>query len=313
MSQAPRHTQANLRGKTIAVTGASGMIGVYICRSLLRAGVRVIGVVRDPDKASFLVKEGVEFRPADLADTEALTRAFAACDAVVSNAAMYRADKHVSTWQHYERANVTGTCNVFEAAHRAEVTRIVHISTCGVYRWALVRTLDEQSPQIEGHRQQGSPYRATKQISERLAWEYAERLNLHLTTLRPAGVFGARDRNRMSRIRRWLQLPILPMPSILFPFAYAGDVADAVVGALASDASIGHAYNVGGHLLQYADFVKAVADLSGSSTRIVALPMPIGLRLDDSRAQRDIGFHCRPLREALSEVLNEDAAGLPAD
>ena len=31
----------DLNGKTIAVTGASGMIGVYICRSLLRAGARV--------------------------------------------------------------------------------------------------------------------------------------------------------------------------------------------------------------------------------------------------------------------------------
>lgn len=26
----------NLQGKTVAVTGASGMIGVYICRRLLR-------------------------------------------------------------------------------------------------------------------------------------------------------------------------------------------------------------------------------------------------------------------------------------
>ena len=51
-----------LKGKTIAVTGASGMIGVYICRALLAAGARVIGVVRNTNKAAFLKDEGVEFR-----------------------------------------------------------------------------------------------------------------------------------------------------------------------------------------------------------------------------------------------------------
>ena len=55
----------DLNGKTIAVTGASGMIGVYICRALLKRGARVVGVVRNPDKAAFLASEGVEFRRAD--------------------------------------------------------------------------------------------------------------------------------------------------------------------------------------------------------------------------------------------------------
>ena len=65
----------DIQGKTIAVTGASGMIGIYICRSLLRAGAKVVGVVRNPAKAAFLAEEGVEFRTADLADVEAAIRA----------------------------------------------------------------------------------------------------------------------------------------------------------------------------------------------------------------------------------------------
>lgn len=145
----------DLRGKTVAVTGASGMIGVYICRSLLRAGAKVIGVVRNPEKAAFLKQEGVVFRSADLADADALTRAFEGCDAIVSNAAMYVATKAFGAWGAHERANVEGTRNVYEAAHRAGVRRVVHISTFGVYRWTPWRTLHEMSPQLDGPRRQG--------------------------------------------------------------------------------------------------------------------------------------------------------------
>ena len=80
----------DLKGKNIAVTGATGMIGVYICRALLKRGAHVIGVVRNPDKADFLRREGVEFRKADLLDYASLERAFVGIDAVVSNAALYQ-------------------------------------------------------------------------------------------------------------------------------------------------------------------------------------------------------------------------------
>jgi len=36
LTASPLPKLPDLRGRTIAVTGASGMIGVYICRSLLR-------------------------------------------------------------------------------------------------------------------------------------------------------------------------------------------------------------------------------------------------------------------------------------
>ena len=67
---------ANLQGKTVAVTGASGMIGAYLCRSLLAAGAHVVGVVRTPSKAAFLsmladpeYRAATEHRTAALADS----------------------------------------------------------------------------------------------------------------------------------------------------------------------------------------------------------------------------------------------------
>lgn len=54
----------------------------------LEAGACVRGVVRNPDKARFLERGGVEFATADLMDREALTDSFRGCDAVVSSAAL---------------------------------------------------------------------------------------------------------------------------------------------------------------------------------------------------------------------------------
>jgi nucleoside-diphosphate-sugar epimerase len=307
LTASPLPKLPDLRGRTIAVTGASGMIGVYICRSLLRAGAQVIGVVRNPDKAGFLTGEGVVFRRADLADPAALERAFAGCDAVVSNAALYVVARAMSAWREHEQANVTGTLNVLDAAQRAGVRRVVHISTFGIYRWSLWRTLNEQSPQLDGEHRQGGPYRATKQLSEQRAWERANSLGIGLSTLRPAGVFGARDANLMGPVSRLLKLPLLVLPSIRFPFVYAGDVADAVTGALGNDASIGQAYNVCGTAHQFADFVKAVVAAQGRRTLVLGIPLPMGLDADNSKAERDIGFRSRPLAQALAEVQQDQA------
>ena len=313
MPTPPPTPRLDLQGKTIAVTGASGMIGVYICRHLLRAGASVIGVVRNPDKAAFLAQEGVIFRRADLADGDALRVAFTGCDAVVSNAAMYVIAKSMSVWQEHERANINGTRNVLQAAHQAQVKRVVHVSTFGIYRWSLLRVLNEASPQLDGRRRQGGPYRATKQVSEALAWQLAKELGLAMTTLRPTGVFGARDNNLLRPVHRLLRLPVLLLPSVRFPFVYAGDVADAVVGALRNPDSAGQAYNVGGTTHQFSNFVKAAAQAIGRRVPTLALPLPVGMRVDSSKAERELGYQSRPLQEALREIAQEESKAAARD
>ncbi len=297
----------DLKGKTIAVTGASGMLGTYLCRSLLAAGAHVVGVVRSPDKAPFLEDEGVTFRKADLKDPISLEDAFEGCDAVISNAAMYVATKSFGAWQAHRRANVEGTSNVFESASRAGVTRIVHISTFGVYRWSVFRPLHEESPQVAGEKRKGGAYRATKQISEDLAWKLAHELGLKLTVVRPTAVYGARDPNTMAMIYRVMQWPFLALPSIGFPLAYAGDVADATVNALANDQTVGQAYNLGGDSQQLANFLCAVVRARGKGPRILPLPLPIRIRTDNRKAERELKFRNRDFDQALKEIMVEDA------
>ena len=263
----------NLEGKTVAVTGASGMIGVYICRRLLKAGAKVVGVVRNPEKAAFLSEEGVEFRKADLNAPDSLESAFKGCDVVVSNAAMYVVKKSMGAWDAHEKANQEGTRNVMESSHKAGVKRVIHISTFGIYKWSIFRVLNENSPQLNGAKRQGGAYRATKQTSEALAWALAQKHGIELTTLRPTAVYGARDNNLLQPVYRLLKLPFLLLPSIAFPIVYAGDVANAVAGAVSNEASAGNAYNVGGDQHQFSDFMKAVFNVIAKKPPLLSLPL----------------------------------------
>jgi dihydroflavonol-4-reductase len=298
----------DVRNRTIAVTGATGFLGAYLCRALQRHGAHVVGVVRNPEKAPFLQREGVELRKADLMDREALTRALARCDAMVSNAALYSILNQ--RWEDNYQANKLGTENAYEAAAAAGVPRIVHISTFGVYRWHLgLPTIDHASPVLDGTRRQGGAYRATKQMSEALAFQISHARGLATTAIRPAGIYGARDRNTMPYFRALMHLPILPVPTFRFPFVYAGDIAEAVVGALRNDASAGKAYLTAGRSDTVYDFVRAWKEAAGKKNWVLPIPVPTGVRIDCSAAEREIGFKNVSYVDGLRATFEEEARG----
>ena len=297
----------DIRNATVAVTGATGMLGAYLCQALLQAGARVVGVVRNPQRAGFLVEQGVEMRKADLLDPAALETAFRGCDAAVANAALYRVTN--MRWQDNYNANKVGTENTYEALARAGVGRAVHISTFGVYRWHLgLPVIDDASPVIEGSRRQGGAYRASKQLSEALAFSISQARGIATTAVRPAGIYGARDQNTLPYIRGLMRLPIVPAPTFRFPFVYAGDVANAVVGALRNDASAGKAYLTAGRPDTIYDFLSAYKRVSGNRAWLMRIPIPTGMRIDCSLAERDLGFSNVPYDEGLAACFATEAA-----
>ena len=297
----------DIQNKVIAVTGASGMLGVYICRALLARGARVRGVVRNPEKAAFLADEGVTFAQADLEDRPALARAFEGADAIVSNAALYSITNH--RWTDNMRANKQGTENVYEAAAEAGVNRAVHISTFGVYKLRPGRPLDEDSPQVDGSKRQGGAYRASKQVSEVIARELCAKHGIGLTVLRPTGVYGARDTNLIRPLMPLMKSPFLPLPTGSFPLVYAGDVAEAVAGSLLHDVAIDRTYNTGGNGDSILQFGRAWREAAGKRFPLfLPIPLPLHFKVDNSRAEAEIGFRNRSFVEGLREVLQEEQA-----
>ena len=120
-----------LQGLQVAVTGATGFIGRYLCAALQQRGAQVIGVARNPERVPQLRELCVALRRADLADPAALARGFAGADVVISNAALFKLGN--TNWREHEQTNIEGGRNVLRAASQAGAGRLILVSSCGVY------------------------------------------------------------------------------------------------------------------------------------------------------------------------------------
>ena len=107
--------------RRVLVTGMSGLIGDAVRRRLEdRFTLRALN--RRPIS-------GVDCHQADIGDLDAIAPAFRDVDAVVHLAANVATDRDRGGWEAVLHDNVIGTYNVFEAARRASVTRVIYASS----------------------------------------------------------------------------------------------------------------------------------------------------------------------------------------
>ena len=294
-----------LRGKRIAVTGATGFLGRYIVDRLLARGAYVVGVVRNPGKVPELAAKGVELRKADLGEPDRLVAGFGGADAVVSNAALFALGNQ--SWAEHERANVEGTRNVMTACKDAGVRRVVHVSSVAVYGLFARGRLHEDAPQLgaDTRRLPWNVYAVSKAISEQEAWRLARQHGLDLTTVRPCTIYGAFDPNFMPLFKRVSSWPVSIRPvGMRMSYVYAGDVAEGIALALERERSIGRAYNLTGDGETWQDLTDAWA-AAGGKTPSFALPIPLPLTpdFDSTRAKQELGWRPRSLVDGIRETL----------
>jgi len=148
--------------RAVLVTGMSGLIGGALRRHL-EGQYDLRALNRRP-------VAGVSCHQADIADLDAIAPAFVGVDTVVHLAAVTGS---VETFDPILRGNVIGTYNVFEAARRAGVGRVVYASSgATVSAW-----------------ERDAPYSAlvAGRYDEAGTWPTMT----HETPTRPAGLYGA--------------------------------------------------------------------------------------------------------------------------
>ncbi len=151
-----------MTSRKVLVTGMSGLIG-----ELFRKHARTKYTLTALNRR---LVEGVECYQADIRDLGQIESAFHGKDVVVHLAALAKAD---ATWEEALQFNVVGTYNVFEAARRAGVKRVVYASS-----GATVTGWERELPYsaiVEGH---------YDQIPAK--WQKVT----HETPTRPAGLYG---------------------------------------------------------------------------------------------------------------------------
>ena len=208
------------------VFGGSGFIGRYVVKRLAAAGHVVRVAVKDPEGALFLKPMGAvgQVVPlhAALSNQGEVVRAVEGARFVV-NLVGILSEAHPGDFM---RIHGDGAGRIAQASAAAGVEHLVHVAAIGA---------SDASPSL---------YARSKAAGERAVHAAFPAATL----LRPSLVFGAEDQffNRFAAMAQMLPImPVIEGPTRFQP-VFVGDVADAVMAALALPDAPGRTYELGG-------------------------------------------------------------------
>lgn len=307
-------------GKTILVTGATGLIGNYVTKRLLHEGGAVRAYVRRAAKAQFLESLGAEITVGDITDASTLSRAVKGCQLVFHFAGVI--GNVFKPRSYFDAVNVEGTRIVAEAALEGNVERFIHTSTVAVYGLSATADTDESSPHVLSN----DPYCDTKLQAEQIVRDLFHRRHLPCVIIQPSPVYGPRDETwtlyPIELIRTGRMVVVNGGKGLIQPI-YITDLVDGIILA-AQQGRTGESYILSGSEVltireffgYYARMLKrepirsvpgwlalGLATLFECVSKIIHKPMPFtkcairGTMMQATynidKAMRELGFHPR--------------------
>ena len=303
----------------VMVTGAAGFIGSHLCEALLTRGERVAAVDNfdpyyDPQQkrrniSTSLKNPDFHFHEVDVRDVTAIDTIVRSdgVDRIVHLAALAGVRSSIERASDYVQVNVSGTCNVLEAARRSVVAQVVVASTSSVYgassELPFVETDSADRPL--------APYPATKRAAEVLAHSYCNMHSMNVTVVRLFSVYGPRGRPDMMPYRL-VQSMLLGNEVTMFEggqmwrdWTYVTDIVDGLIAALDIPQSY-KIYNLGrGESVLMTEFAACLEQLSGRQllVRNSSAPAsePISTCADIDAAREHLGYNPKvPFQEGLA-------------
>jgi CDP-glucose 4,6-dehydratase len=306
-------------GRRVLVTGAAGLLGGEVTRTLLGSGATVVGLDIAWTRARPAAVDGLTAVEGDIRDGTLVARLLAdeRPDTVIHLAAQTLVGPAVEDPVSTFRTNVDGTWTVLDACRHAKgVRRIVVASSDKAYGDAGGRPYRETMALRPDH-----PYDASKAMTDLLARTYARTYGLPVAITRCANLYGGGDLN-WSRIVPGTIRSVIEgeAPVIRSDGTFVRDylfVRDAAIGTLVLADAVGRRRELHGEAFNFAAGQRLTAivmaerilrvmrsDLQprilGTSTNEVPVQ-----RVDAARARRDLGW--RP-RMGLSSGLAETVA-----
>lgn len=251
------------------VTGALGCIGAWVVRNLIHEGIStaIFDLASDPRRLRLILTEAelarVQMLSGDISDLSAVEHALKETEAthVLHLAALQipfcKADPVLGA-----RVNVVGTVNVFEAAKRCGLRRVVYASSAAVYG------ISEDYPEGPlGHDAPLRPqthYGVYKQANEGTARVYWKDSGISSIGLRPYVVYGpGRDQGLTSSPTTAMLAAALGQPYQIpfggrFDLQFADDVAKAFIRAARVPFEGADVFNFRGSVVHVREIVEAI-------------------------------------------------------
>ena len=314
---------------TILITGVAGFIGSNLASRLMSenqkrdAGNRfqVIGV----DNLSYglreNVPEGVRFHHIDIRDQN-IHKVFRDVDVVFHLAAKNCISDCQSDPVETSDINVTGTVNVFEAARKTRVRKVVYAESSALYEGSLV------FPTPESEVRPGSFYATSKLAALHFAKAYERFYSLNVTALRYFCVYGpVQDyRRTIPPVMSAFIIRLLKgQPPVIHgtgqkrrDFIYVDDVNDFHLQCIEDPGTDHRTFNLGsGVNFSVLEILELVSDLLEKRMDPIFkpdLPGEAEITLADIREAKKLGWEPKTdirtgLRKAIEYIQSEMAAG----
>ena len=285
------------------VTGGAGFIGSHLCRRLLASGcaVRVLDDLSSGRRENLAALDGeVDLVEGDLRDEALVGAALAEVDYVLHHAAVASVQTSIERPRFEQEVNAVGTLQLFEAARRAGVRRVVFAASAASYgKDPTAPKREEMLPAPE------SPYAISKIAGEYYARVYSSLYGLEVVCLRYFNVFGPRQDPSSPYsgvISIFAERMLAGAAPTVFgdggqsrDFVYVDNVVEANMRACATPGIAGRVYNIGcGRSASLLELVAALNRVLGTAIEpefAPARPGDVRISLADiTRAQRELGY-----------------------
>lgn len=293
--------------ETVLVTGGSGFVGGWAVAELLKRGYSVRTTVRSLDKEARVrsaiaietnAGQDLSFFAADLMTDAGWDEAVEGCDYVLHIAAPVGVhaprnpdDLIVPTRE--------GALRVLRAACRANVRRVVMTSAVEACRPPMKSpdAVVDESRWTDTNDIGIGPYRLTKTLAERAAWDFMERQSgpTTLTTILPAAiqgpVFTLDYADSLELVVRMLTGKLPRYPNLGFCVVDVRDVADLHIRAMTTSEAGGERFIAASDWMWMADIASLLrAELGDAASKAPTRPMPDLVLRIVARFNRELQF-----------------------
>ncbi len=300
------------------VTGATGCIGAWTVRNLVRDGAYTCALVRSGSlhRLKLIMSEkelsAVEFVGGDITDLDAIERILAGhkITHIIHLAAMQfpfcKADPPLGA-----AVNVQGTVNIFEAAARCGLHSVAYASSTAVY--GPGGDYPAGSLQHDAPLSPRSHYGVYKQANEGTARVYWLDNGISSLGIRPYVVYGpGRDQGMTSTPTKAMLAAAAGKPYCIsyggrFGFQYADDTARAYIDAARVDFKGAEVFNLGGETVGMQAVINAVEAAEPRSKGAITYedkPLPFPSEIDNAPLIKLLsGLRVTPLADGVAESI----------
>lgn len=258
----------------VLVTGGTGFIGSHLAADARRRGAEVIVLgltdyLVERQNAAWLESQGIEVVSGSVTDASVCAAAMQGVTHVHHLAVAMR--EAAIDEAYFVAVNLEGTRHLLAAAHAAGVRRFTYCGTIGVFGHRAPGITCEGSPLAPGN-----AYERTKLAGGRLTLDFHRETGLPVVVLRPADVYGPRDR-RLLKLFRGVDAGLFPLlgdGSGRHHMVYIDDVVSAFREAETLEAAIGGTFIIAGpEACTLRELLARVAEACGRKRYGFRLPL----------------------------------------